>query len=237
MCNIRGEISCTPSFDKGIAGLDMNPDNLSVTIVYPNGNFRASKVFWMHEINTVSADKRNWIIQNTVIKMIDWIKTFHVDALSIEELIFIQQNKGSSFNRMSHNFSFSRMTKAILSACFKGNIALIQVKPHYSSFIGKVKYQQTYGLSIHQSAALVLARRAMGFEEKIPKALLSVLFAKEAKKGKPLLDLFKHWKRVKAWHDNLLAKMKKLTLHPKHCFISELLIMDASFNHEVKVPF
>jgi predicted transposase len=234
---VEEEVSCTPSFDKGIAGLDMNPDNLSVTIVYPNGNFRAYKVFWLHEINTVSADKRDWIIQNTVIEMIEWIKTFHVDALSIEGLTFIQQNKGSSFNRMSHHFSFSSMTKAMISACFKENIALIQVKPYYSSFIGKMKYQQIYGLSIHQSAAFVLARRAMGFEEKIPKDLLSVLFAKEAKKGQPLSDLFKHWKKVKAWHDGLLAKRKRATLHPKDCLIRELLIMDASFNHEIKVPF
>ncbi|MBZ5751253.1 hypothetical protein, partial [Metabacillus rhizolycopersici] len=180
------ENSCEPTFEKGIAGLDMNPDNLSVTIVYPNGNFRASKVFWMHDINTVSANKRDWIIQQTVVEMLMWVKSFGVDTLSMEELKFLQQNKNASFNRMASNFSYSNITKTLISACFKEHIALIQVKPYYSSFIGKMKYQQTYGLSIHQSAAFVLARRGLGFEEKIPKELLLVLFAKEAKKGQPL---------------------------------------------------
>ncbi|MBZ5753331.1 hypothetical protein, partial [Metabacillus rhizolycopersici] len=180
------ENSSEPTFEKGIAGLDMNPDNLSVTIVYPNGNFRASKVFWIHDINTVSADKRDWIIQQAVVEMLMWVKSFGVDTLSMEELKFLQQNENASFNRMASNFSYSHITKTLISACFKENIALIQVKPYYSSFIGKMKYQQTSGLSIHQSAAFVLARRGLGFEEKIPKELLSVLFAKEAKKGQPL---------------------------------------------------
>src|SRR5690625_4748194 len=71
---LENEITTTPTFEKGMAGLDMNPDNLSVTITYPNGNYRASKVFSMHDMNPVSADQRDWIIQNTVLEVIVWIK-------------------------------------------------------------------------------------------------------------------------------------------------------------------
>ena len=155
----------------------------------------------------------------------------------MEELTFLQQNKNASFNRMASNFSYSKITKTLISACFKENIALIQVKPYYSSFIGKMKYQQTYGLSIHQSAAFVLARRGLGFEEKIPKELLSVLFAKEAKKGQPLSDLFKHWKVVKKWHDDLLKKMKKIKMNGKHCFLQDFIVSDLSFTREIEFPF
>src|SRR5690625_3989003 len=234
---LENEITTTPTFEKGMAGLDMNPDNLSVTITYPNGNYRASKVFRMHDMNTVSADKRDWIIQNTVLEVIGWIKSFDIDALGIEKLKFVQQNKGAAFNRMASNFSFSSMTKAIVSACFKENITLVEVKPYYSSFIGKMKYQQTYGLSIHQSAAFVLARRAMGFEEKIPKQLLSVLFAKEAEEGQHLSDLFEHWKAAKKWHDELLKKMKKRKMNVKLCLIEDFLAADMVFNDKAEIPF
>lgn len=93
------------------------------------------------------------------------------------------------------------------------------------------------GLSIHQSAAFVLARRGLGFEEKIPKELLLVLFAKEAKKGQPLSDLFKHWKIVKKWHDDLLKKMKKIKMNVKHCFLQDFIVSDLSFNSEIEFPF
>lgn len=234
--SLEEENTCTPNFEKGIAGLDMNPDNLSVTIVHPNGNFRDSKVFWLHDVNTVSADKRDWMIQNMVLEVLNWIKSFDVDTLSIEELKFLQQSKSSSFNRMASNFSFSSMTKALISACFKESIALVQVKPYYSSFIGKIKYQQTYGLSIHQSAAFVLARRGMGYEEKIPKEVMSVLFAKEAEKGQALSDLFKHWKVVKGWYDDLLKKMTKL-MNMKNGLLEDFFIYDVVCNDKLDFPF
>ncbi|OIJ14928.1 hypothetical protein BKP37_07015 [Anaerobacillus alkalilacustris] len=217
------KLNTIPSFQKGIAGLDINPNNLSITIVYPNGNFRVSKVFWMHDLNTVSANKRDWIVQNTVIEMIQWIKTFDIDSLSIEALKFLQNNVDKSFNRISNNFSYSSITNAIISTCFKENIALIEVDPYYSSFIGKVKYQKTYGLSVHQSAAFVIARRGLGFEENVPKELLSVLFTKEVKKGQRVYKLFTHWKKAKQWHDDIIKEMKKMKIKTKNHFISDVI--------------
>ena len=44
-----------------------------------------------------------------------------------------------------------------------------QVNPAFSSVIGRVKYMERYGLSVHQAAALVLARRLLGCSERIPR--------------------------------------------------------------------
>ncbi|WP_020063062.1 hypothetical protein [Bacillus sp. 123MFChir2] len=44
-CTLEEEITAKLDFSKGVAGMDMNPDNLSVTIIHEKGNFRASKVF------------------------------------------------------------------------------------------------------------------------------------------------------------------------------------------------
>ncbi|GAH10430.1 unnamed protein product, partial [marine sediment metagenome] len=58
---------------------------------------------------------------------------------------------------------------------------MIQVSPRFTSFIGEYKYAATYGISVHQAAAFVIARRAMGFSEKIPKILLRfITFVKKA---------------------------------------------------------
>ncbi|MDR6999643.1 hypothetical protein [Neobacillus niacini] len=112
-------------------------------------------------------------------------------------------SKNAKFNRMSSNFVYRKIITTLISKCIKEEVSLAQVPADYSSLIGRVKYQKTYGLSVHQSAALVLARRAMGFKEKIPAQVMSVLFAKEAKKGHQNSDLFKHWKKVHAWISDL----------------------------------
>ena len=43
-----------------------------------------------------------------------------------------------------------------------------QVNPAYSSVLGRVKFMDRYGLTVHQAVALVLARLMLGFSEGIP---------------------------------------------------------------------
>lgn len=194
------KLNSSYDFSKGCAGLDINPDNLSVTIVHPNGNFHTSKVFWMNDVNSVRSNKRDWIIGNTVTSVIEWVKSNGIEILAIEDLYFKNDlSKNTKFNRMSSNFVYRKIITTIISICIKDEVSLAYVPAYYSSLIGRMKYQKSYGLSIHQSAALVLARRAMGYKEKIPKQLMLVLFAAEAKKGHQISDLFKHWKKVQTW--------------------------------------
>jgi site-specific DNA-cytosine methylase len=177
----------------------------------------------MHNVNTVSSEERDWIIQNTLYEVIAWIKSFGMDTLVIENLKFLKSGGTKTFNRMSHNFSYSNMIKSLVSIAFKENIALVQVDAYYSSFIGKVKYQQMYGLSIHQAAAFVLARRGLGLKEKMPKQILSVLFTKEVKKGQEISNLFKHWKKAKTWFDEIVLDLKNQNIQTKGMLFSQVL--------------
>jgi IS605 OrfB family transposase len=212
------------NFTNGCAGIDINPDNLAVTIVHPNGNFRVSKVFWMNDVNSVRSDKRNWMIGNTVASVIEWVKSFGIHIIAIEDLYFKNNlSKNTKFNRMSSNFVYRKIITTLISKSIKERVTLAQVPAYYTSLIGRVKYQKTYGLSIHQSAALVLARRAMGFKEKIPNQMMPVLFAKEAKKGHSLSDLFKHWKKVQAWFSSLRELAYQSHEPYKHWWIDDFI--------------
>ncbi|MFJ5758588.1 hypothetical protein ACIQAA_05480 [Neobacillus sp. NPDC093182] len=212
------------NFTNGCAGIDINPDNLAVSIVHPNGNIRVSKVFWMDDVNSVRSEKRNWTIGNIVASVIEWIKSVGIDIITIEDLYFKNDlSKNTKFNRMSSNFVYRKIITTLISKSIKERVTLAQVPVYYSSLIGRVKYQKTYGLSIHQSAALVLARRAMGFKEKIPNQMMPVLFAKEAKKGHSLSDLFKHWKKGQAWFSTLRERANQNHEPYKHWYIDEFI--------------
>lgn len=50
-------------------------------------------------------------------------------------------------------------------------VAVFEVNPAYTSQIGKMKYMKRFGISIHEAASFVIARRGMGFKEKLPPVL------------------------------------------------------------------
>ena len=71
--------------------------------------------------------------------------------------------------RMLSSFSYGKIKAYFISRGYREGVEVHQVNPAYSSVIGRVKFMERYGLSVHQAAALVLARRSLGFSEHIPR--------------------------------------------------------------------
>ena len=72
-------------------------------------------------------------------------------------------------------FAYNKMISAIKSRAEKMGVAVFDVNPAYTSQIGKMKYMKRFGISIHEAASFVIARRAMGFKEKLPPVLGALL--------------------------------------------------------------
>ena len=56
-----------------------------------------------------------------------------------------------------------------VSRSYRQGVEIHQVNPAYSSVLGRVKFMERYGLTVHQAAGLVLARRLLGCSERIPR--------------------------------------------------------------------
>jgi len=92
------------------------------------------------------------------------------------------------------------------SAARKG-VPLSPVKPPYSSVIGILKYQKQYGLSNHEAAGYVIARRGLGINaEKVPDPLVARFIRK--KDGFYQLNNWKQWSAIKT---AAVAALKKTT--------------------------
>jgi len=182
-------------FSHGVAGFDINTDNLSVTIASKDGNFRASKVFPCPELCYARSNRREWLLGNLVKDAFGWLKQFNVKTIAIEDLKFRKtHDTNKKYNRKTSNFIHSKATELIKSQAIKEEIGIKEVNPKFSSFIGEYKYSSTYGLSVHQSAAFVIARRAMGYMERVPKQL--IMFINFVKKRDPLvkpMEGFRKW--------------------------------------------
>jgi hypothetical protein len=108
---------------------------------------------------------------------------------------------------MTHEFIWSKFLKAVDRCAVREGVPVIKVKPAFTSIIGILKYQHMYGISNHESAAYVIARRGLGFShEKIPKLLFDKLIQK-----KPEFKRSANWKQWSAVKKAALAKIKKLT--------------------------
>jgi len=93
--------------------------------------------------------------------------------LAVEKLDFGKDRLDTNkrFNRMAANFPFKKMIVAVMRKAFKEGVEVRPVWPAHTSTIGYWKYRQRYGITIHHAAALVIARRAIGFKEHITKEL------------------------------------------------------------------
>lgn len=64
-CFISFPLGDTAPVDKDsfMAGIDLNPEVVAVTVASPNGNFKASRCFWCAELVHVSHEKREWLAE------------------------------------------------------------------------------------------------------------------------------------------------------------------------------
>lgn len=73
------------------------------------------------------------------------------------------------YARMLSSFAYSAVDRIVRSRAFKEGIQVLAVNPAFTSLIGRLKFSERYGLTVHQSAALVIGRRSMGLSERPPK--------------------------------------------------------------------
>ncbi|QXJ37850.1 hypothetical protein BV455_01113 [Parageobacillus caldoxylosilyticus] len=162
-----------------IAGIDINIDRIAVSIVSKQGNFLQSKVFYCHELEYVRANKRNNIVGETVRDVYDWLMQENVGVVVIENIQLRQRHDTDKrFNRFTHHFKKKKLTDTIIRRGMRLGFRIKKVNPAYTSVIGRFKYRKKYGLSVHESAALVIGRRGLGYRERLPKELMDTIKAK-----------------------------------------------------------
>ena len=81
----------------------------------------------------------------------------------------VLEGESRRYSRMLSSFSYGKVKAYFLSRGYRQGVEVHQVNPAFSSVIGRVKFMERYGLSVHQAAALVLARRLLGCSERIPR--------------------------------------------------------------------
>ena len=166
------EVEITTDRRRGAVGVDLNADHLAVAETDASGNYlkawRVPLVTYGKNTNQAEA-----LIGDAVASVVQYAKEVG-KPIVIEKLDFRQkkaalEGESRKYSRMLSSFSYGKIKAYFLSRGYRQGVEIYQVNPAFSSVIGRVKFMERYGLSVHQAAALALARRSLGFSERIPR--------------------------------------------------------------------
>ena len=160
--------------DKGLGaiGVDLNADHLAVAETDASGNCVNA---WRVPLVTYGKSQRKAeaLIGDAVASVVQYArevsKPVVIEKLDFRQKKAILEGQSRKYSRMLSSLSYGKVKAYFISRGYRQGVEVHQVNPAFSSVIGRVKFMERYGLSVHQAAALVLARRLLGCSERIPR--------------------------------------------------------------------
>ena len=168
----REEVPVVTDSRRGALGVDLNEDHLAVTETDSWGN-------WVHSFSVPlvthgkTARQAEALTGDAVAEVVEYAGSVG-KPIAYEKLDF--RGKKASLEgespgraRMLSSFAYGRFRAYLVSRGHREGVEVVGVNPAFSSIVGRVKFMERYGLTVHQAAALVLARRIPGCSERIPR--------------------------------------------------------------------
>ena len=157
---------------RGAIGVDLNADHLAVCETGTSGNYKGAfsvpLVTYGKTVHQAEA-----LIGDAVAEVVAYAreagKPIVIERLDFQHKKAALEGESRRYSRMLSSFSYGKIKAYFLSRGHREGVGVHQVNPAFSSIIGRVKFSERYGLSVHQAAALVLARRLLGCSERIPR--------------------------------------------------------------------
>ncbi|MDE2938277.1 MAG: hypothetical protein OXR67_05080 [Chloroflexota bacterium] len=156
----------------GAIGVDLNADHLAVVETDASGNpvnsFSIPLVTYGRSQRQAEA-----VIGDAVACIVDYArdagKPIVMEKLDFRQKQALLEGESRRYSRMLSSFSYDKVRSCFLSRGSRQWVEVYQVNPAFSSVMARVKFMERYGISVHQAAALVLARRFLGCSESIPR--------------------------------------------------------------------
>ncbi len=204
--------------ENGVLGIDINADpyHLALAVVSPDGNLRRYLTISLEEVDRANNKGAKEILLWKIAHQAVALAEEHGVAIATEKLKYLRKSRrgdgsGRSFRRKQHRFAYRSLLQKIHSLARKRGVEVIEVNPKYTSTIGMIKYAPQLHLSKDVAAAFVVGRRALGFEEKLPKGY------------EALLQNESFFAYIEGFYQNRLKKLQKLREMEKNPYLKNRL--------------
>lgn len=156
----------------GVIGIDFNYKHIDVSDIDENGNMVNS--FTVYYDTEDSALKNELSLRKALTEIAEYAYKKHkiivIEELDLKTAKFKANRdkpKNKGMNRILHNFPYKKYNDIIHQLGMKYEFLVKEVKPAFTSVIGKLKYADNMKLSTHIAASFVIGRRGMGFSERL----------------------------------------------------------------------
>jgi IS605 OrfB family transposase len=166
----------------GVLGVDVNSDpyHLALAVVSPDGNLIRHLTLSLEEVDRAPNKGAKELLLWKVAHQVVAVAEKHGVAVATERLKHLRKSKrgdgsGRAFRHKQHRFAYRSLLEKIHSLARKRGVEVLEVNPQDTSTIGMLKYAPQLHLSKDVAAAYVIGRRALGFEERLPRGYKALL--------------------------------------------------------------
>ena len=159
---------------QGVIGLDLNavPQHVALAEASSDGNLVSHGAVPIPDLSGKPRKVRDYILWLTAWQIVRLAKE-RGKAIALERLRHMpkwERGDGKpALRRKLGNWAYRSLLEKVKILARREGIEVVEVSPAYTSVIGALKYAPQHLLDKDRAAALVIARRALGFEEKMPK--------------------------------------------------------------------
>ena len=174
----------------GVVGLDINVDHLSLAETDRFGNpidtLNIPLCFYgksKHQAKAILSDACKQAIKHVQKSQ----KPLVLETLDFQKKkSTLRENCTAAHARILSSFAYGSILQGLHSRAGKQGVQVFSVNPAFTSIIGRVKFSDRYGLTVHQAAALCIGRRHLGGSESLPRSLGKIPTGKGGRVALPL---------------------------------------------------
>jgi len=160
--------------DNGVIGIDINayPFHLALVHTAKDGNLEKYERISLDKLLEGSSEKREYSSWQTSHQIVEIAKRER-KAIVVENLEKLPKGKrGDGLPKLRQKLQkwvYKALLQKIEIVAKRNGIQVIKVNPAYTSIIGKLKYAPLHNIDKDTAGAYVIARRGLGFKERLPK--------------------------------------------------------------------
>jgi len=160
--------------DNGVIGIDINayPFHLALVHTAKDGNLEKYERLSLDQLLDGSSEQRKYLSWQIAHQVVEIAKRER-KAIVVENLEKLPKGKrGDGLPKLRqklHKWAYKGLLQKIEIVARRSGIQVIKVNPAYTSIIGKLKYAPLYNIDKDTAGAYVIARRGLGFKERLPK--------------------------------------------------------------------
>ena len=168
----------------GVIGIDINayPFHLALAWTSRDGNLEKYERISLNGLLDGNTDKREYLSWQIAHQVVEIAKR-EGKAIVVENLEKIPKGRRGDgmpkIRKKLQKWVYKGLLEKIEVVCKRNGVQLIKVNPAYTSVIGKLKYAPIYRIDKDVASAYVIARRGLGFKERLPKNYRKLLEDKE----------------------------------------------------------